>query len=209
MIIKDVYSHKGGLEYIRKNNPKELDDVYKAVKSININKALSKKSHEKTKSSLLFSPIDMNNQLKKKLSKKKWISKSISFKDQKNAFREIDGLKNRLGLEIQFGKYAFMAYDIFSKMPIFKNRNLIDCGIELVLSHSMIKHMSTGVSSFRQIKLDIEARGIADLDIPTLILGFECSSKDWDLVSKIRSNFKSGAKTIRTNLKGNKPGPKK
>jgi len=209
MIIKDIYSHKGGLEYIRKNNPKELDDVYKAVESINIYKALSKKSHEKTKSSLLFSPIDMNNQLKKKLSKKKWISMSVGFKEHKNAFREIDGLKNRLGLEIQFGKYAFMAYDIFSKMPIFKNRNLIDCGIELVLSHSMIKHMSTGVSSFRQIKLDIEARGIADLDIPTLILGFECSSKDWDLVSKIRSNFKSGAKIIRTNLKGNKPGPKK
>ena len=102
-----------------------------------------------------------------------------------------------------------MAYDIFSKMPIFKNRELIDCGIELVLSHVMIKHMSTGVSSFRQIKIDIEARGEADLDIPTLILGFECSPEDWDLVEKIRKNFKSGGKINQTNLKGNKPGPKK
>ena len=209
MIIKDIYSHKDGLEYIEKNHPKELDDVYKAVKKININKALSKKSLEKTKNSLLFSPIEMNNQLKNYLSKKKWLPKSIKFDDQTNAFREIDGLKNKVGLEIQFGKYAFMAYDIFSKMPIFKNRSLIDCGIELVLSHPMIKHMSTGVSSFRQIKLDIEARGEADLDIPTLILGFECSPADWDSVKKIRENFKSGKKTNQTNLKGNKPGPKK
>ena len=31
MIIKDVYSHKGGLEYIKKNHPNELKDVYDAI----------------------------------------------------------------------------------------------------------------------------------------------------------------------------------
>ena len=156
MIINNQYSHKGGEEYIKKHHLKELEEVYEAVKNMNVKQALSKKTHEKTKSALLFSPINMNSQLKEFLSKKRWIEKRIHFKNQ-NAFREIDGLKNRVGLEIQFGKYAFMAYDIFSKMPIFKNRNLIDCGIELVLSNSMIKHMSTGVSSFRQIILDITA----------------------------------------------------
>ena len=73
----------------------------------------------------------------------------------------------------------------------------------------MIKHMSTGVSSFRQIKLDIEARGEADLDIPTLILGFECSDEDWKTVQNIRKNFSISGKGKFVNLKGNKPGPKK
>lgn len=209
MLIKDVYSHKGGLEFIKKNYPKELKDIYDAVEKIDINKALSKRTHEKTKNSLLFSPIDMNDQLKKYLLKKKWKPKAIKFDDVPNAFREIDGLKNKVALEIQFGKYAFMAYDIFSKMPIFKKRGLIDCGIELVLSQSMIKHMSTGVSSFRQIKLDLEARGEADLDIPTLILGFECSDEDWKTVENIRKNFNISGKGKFVNLKGNKPGPKK
>ena len=208
MIIKNVYSHKGGLEFIKKNRPTELKDIYDAVKNIDINKALSKRTHEKTKNSLLFSPIDMNNQLKKFLSKKKWNPRSISFDNVPNAFREIDGLKNKVGLEIQFGKYAFMAYDIFSKMPIFKKKSIIDCGIELVLSQSMIKHMSTGVSSFRQIKLDIEARGEADIDIPTLILGFECTDNDWKTVDKLRKNFNISGVGKFVNLKGNKPGPK-
>jgi hypothetical protein len=29
-------------------------------------------------------------------------------------FRAMDGVKNGVGLEIQFGKYAFMGYDILS-----------------------------------------------------------------------------------------------
>ena len=209
MEIRDKLSFKNGEEYLKKNHPKELEDIYESVKKIDITEALSKVSHEKTKQSLLFSPINMNIQLKKELKKKKWKEERIGFDDDSPAFREIDGIKNKVGLEIQFGKYAFMAYDIFSKMPIFKKRNLIDCGIELVLSHSMIKHMSTGVSSFRQIKLDIEARGASELDIPTLILGFECSKKDWDLVQKIREGFKIGKKSKKVGLKGNKPGPKK
>ena len=85
---------------------------------------------------------------------------------------EIDFYKDRIGIEIQFGKYAFMGYDIFSKMPIFYNKGLIKCGIELVLSNTMLKDMSTGVSSFNQIVMDIKARGESDLDIPVLILGF-------------------------------------
>tara|TARA_B100000945_G_C20106743_1_gene468404 strand:- start:405 stop:614 length:210 start_codon:yes stop_codon:yes gene_type:complete len=69
--------------------------------------------------------------------------------------------------------------------------------------------MSTGVSSFRQIELDINARGVSELDIPTFILGFECTNEDWKLVKKIRDNFKVGRKVKAVNLKGNKPGPKK
>ena len=97
--------------------------------------------------------------------KKVLLNQELSF-DGEKGFREMDGIKNKVGLEIQFGKYAFMAYDIFSKMPIFHKRGLIDCGIELVLSHNMIKDFSTGVGSFNQIVvLDMKERGVADLDI--------------------------------------------
>jgi hypothetical protein len=95
----------------------------------------------------------------------------------------MDGLKNRVGLEIQFGKYAFMGYDIFSKMPIFAKNNLIDCGIEVVAMPSLLKYMSTGVSSFNQIVMDMEARGVADIDIPTLIVGVDCTDEEWAIVN--------------------------
>ena len=68
---------------------------------------------------------------------------------------EMDGIKNKVGLEIQFGKYAFMGYDIFSKMIIFKNLKYIECGVEIVPSSELVKQMSTGVSSFEQLLVDV------------------------------------------------------
>ena len=218
MIIKNIYSHKNGEKYINENHKSEYDEIVDAVNSVDISKVLSKVTHEKTKSPLLFSPIELNHQLKNYLSTLGWTEKNdskkgfieprITFENEKG-FREMDGLKNKVGLEIQFGKYAFMAYDIFSKMPIFHKRGLIDCGIELVLSHNMIKDFSTGVGSFSQIVLDMKERGVADLDIPTLVIGIECSDDEWSLVKDLRNNFKINKNIKNVNLKGNRPGPKK
>jgi hypothetical protein len=36
---------------------------------------------------------------------------------------------------------------------------------------SMADKMSTGVSFFEQFKTDLEMRGVADIDIPVLIIG--------------------------------------
>lgn len=218
MIIKDVYSHNDGEKYINDNHKSEYDEIVLAVNSIDISKVLSKVTYEKTKEPLLFSPIELNNQLKHYLSNLNWTEKNDSKKgfveprisfDGEKGFREMDGIKNKVGLEIQFGKYAFMAYDIFSKMPIFHKRGLIDCGIELVLSHNMIKDFSTGVGSFNQIVLDMKERGVADLDLPTLVIGIECNEDDWSLVKDLRKKFKSNKNIKKVNLKGNKPGPKK
>jgi len=218
MIITDIYSHADGEKYINDYHKKEYEEIVSAVELVDIKKVLSKVSHEKTKEPLLFSPIELNYQLKNYLSNLGWTKKNnskkgfiepkIYFEEGGREFREMDGIKNKVGLEIQFGKYAFMAYDIFSKMPIFKKKGLIDCGIELVLSHSMIKHFSTGVSSFRQIVYDMKERGVSNLDIPTLVIGVECNNSDWTIVEKLRSEFLTNKNIKRVNLKGNRPGPK-
>lgn len=216
MIVTGIYSHKGGKEYIEANHSNELEEVYRAIDNLNAVQALCKVSAEKTKDSLIFSPISLNDQLKNYLSILGWTEKSNGkkgFREPRvdlgnNQFREMDGIKNRVGLEIQFGKYAFMGYDIFSKMPIFKKRGLIDCGIEVVVMPSMIKNMSTGVSSFAQIVADMRERGEADIDIPTLILGFECDSSEWDQIALRRISHAAGGHVETMGLKGNKPGPK-
>ncbi len=64
-----------------------------------------------------------------------------------------------------------MGYDIFSKMPNFAKRGLIECGIEVVVTKEMIPDMSTGVSAFDQIVADMKERGVADLDLPALYGG--------------------------------------
>jgi hypothetical protein len=89
----------------------------------------------------------------------------------RGAFPEIDFVKNRVGVEIQFGKYAFMVYNICAKMTIFHNQDIIDVGVEVVPLKELASEMSTGVSYFEQFVWDLEHRGVADIDIPVLILG--------------------------------------
>jgi len=89
----------------------------------------------------------------------------------KGAFREMDFVKSRVGVEVQFGKYAFMVYNVCAKMTIFHKLGVIDAGIEIVPIKSFAEEMSTGVSYFEQFVWDLEHRGVADIDIPVLVLG--------------------------------------
>ena len=89
----------------------------------------------------------------------------------RGAFREIDFVKNRIGVEVQFGKYAFMVYNVCAKMTIFHKLDVIDVGVEIVPLKAFANEMSTGVSYFEQFLWDLEHRGVADIDIPVLILG--------------------------------------
>jgi len=82
-------------------------------------------------------------------------------------------VKNKLGLEIQFGKYAFMIYNVAAKMTIFSKQGIIDSGVEVVPMRRLTEEMSTGVSSFEQMKTDLEYRGESDIDIPVLVFGID------------------------------------
>ena len=58
-------------------------------------------------------------------------------------------------------------------MTIFYNNNIIDAGIEIVPTKNMADQMSTGVSYFEQIKWDLQNRGVADIDIPVIVVGID------------------------------------
>lgn len=223
MLIKEIYSHKNGEDFIKRNHPKEFQEIIDAIKKINAKDVLSMKTSEKTKPPLLFSPIAFNQLLKQYLCNLGWTEKAPNskkgFKEPRiklgpREFREMDGIKNKVGLEVQFGKYAFMAYDIFSKMVIFKKQNLIDCGIELVAMPSIARNMSSGVGTFTQIVMDMKARGEADIDLPTIIIGIDCDESEWIAVADKRKRYKENPSLlikngeVRVGNKGSKPGPK-
>lgn len=58
-------------------------------------------------------------------------------------------------------------------MTIFKKLAHIDTGIEIVPIKRLADEMSTGVSCFEQFIWNLEKRGVADIDIPVLILGID------------------------------------
>jgi hypothetical protein len=85
----------------------------------------------------------------------------------------MDFIKEKLGVEVQFGKYAFMVYNVCAKMTIFHNLGYIDTGVEIVPVKSFAEQMSSGVSYFEQFVWDLENRGVSNIDLPVLILGID------------------------------------
>ena len=223
MKVVNTYSFKGGEAFLKKRHSSELGEVLDAIKHLNATAVLTKESKEKTmRGKLLFSPRDMNDYLKLELHQKGWTERAKGKKKKfaeprhafgKGRFREMDGIKNKVGLEIQFGKYAFMGYDIFSKMIIFQKLGYIECGIEVVPGNELVKEMSTGVSSFDQLLVDFENRGESNIDIPVYIVGIGLTDNEKTEAQKLQALFKSDKKKALTSIhlrkyRGSPPGPK-
>ena len=223
MQVSQTYSHKDGEAFIREHRLAELNDIIRGIQALDGPRCLRKISREKNKPPLLFSPVELNHRLKNFLSPLGWSEPAPKtkkgFREPRlylgdREFREMDGVKNKVGLEVQFGKYAFMGYDIFSKMPIFAQKGKIDCGIEVVAMPEMIKEMSTGISSFSQIVDDMTHRGEADLDVPTLVIGLGLTKAERVACEEKRKQFHEAPdKLIRDGKVSRprvttKPGPK-
>ena len=185
MIIVAEYSFNNGKEYIVKNHPKEIEEIKKVIKNVDGKKCKKKISKEKTmKGKILYSPICFNKEFKKLLQEKGWNPLRIDVKTyipeigkEHKGFREMDAVKNKVGVEVQFGKYAFMVYNVAAKMTIFNKLGYIDCGVEIVPMLSLAGEMSTGVSYFEQMKTDLEYRGVSNIDIPVLVIGIDVEKR--------------------------------
>lgn len=188
MIIAGQYSFNNGVEYVNKKYPDLLNEIKCVISEINANQYKTKKSREKTMPGrLLYSPVELNKTFKKIFLKRGRESKKVAcdysadfYLDHYNpkslntgAFREMDFLKDKLGIEVQFGKYAFMVYNVCAKMTIFHNLGFIDAGVEIVPVKNFADEMSTGVSYFEQFVWDLDKRGVSNIDIPVLILGLD------------------------------------
>ncbi len=186
MKIVGVYSFNGGKAAVQKKYAKELDEVKQILGRVDTKKHKTKRSEEKTMlDKVLYSPRSLNVAISNGFLGMGWEKKRVSCdypkqyycqeyeppKVSKGAFREMDFIKNKLGVEVQFGKYSFMVYNVCAKMTIFHNMGFIDAGIEIVPVKELAEDMSSGVSYFEQFVWDLDQRGVSNIDIPVLILG--------------------------------------
>lgn len=188
MIIAGMYSFKGGKEYVEAHYPHLLKEIEQVIAAVSAGRHITKKSKEKTmRGKMLYNPRALNKAFKRLFGRRGWNAVKIPCEyprgfyvggyvprtTNKGAFREMDFVKEKLGVEVQFGKYAFMVYNVCAKMTIFRNQGHINSGVEIVPMKQFADQMSTGVSYFEQIVWDLEHRGVADIDVPALIIGID------------------------------------
>lgn len=194
MIIAGEYSFNNGKDFIEKNFPEQLEEIKKAIQGIDATGHKTKESKEKTMmGKMLYSPVSLNNAFKESLYPFGWknqkeicnyptqfytkeyvpVNKIRKQRKKNPEFRDMDFVKDKLGLEVQFGKYSFMVYNVCAKMTIFKQLGHIQAGVEIVPIKQFAEEMSTGVSYFEQFVWDLDKRGVSNIDIPVLIFGID------------------------------------
>ena len=185
MNIVAYYSFKGGENYIKQHYLHLLHEIEQIIVSVDAEEHKTKSSLEKTMpGQILYSPVSLNRAFSDGFEQFDWRKQRIRCEYPtnfyvpgyeprvvKSAYREMDFIKEQLGVEVQFGKYAFMVYNVCAKMTIFNKMGYISAGVEIVPVQQFASGMSTGVSYFEQFIWDLEHRGVADIDIPVLILG--------------------------------------
>ena len=162
MKIAYEYSHLGGGEILKVRYPKILNEIYSVIAKVKANK--SKVSKEKpTKGTLLYNPSDMNKQFKQhfyglgysELKDKYTIEIPNHSYKIKNGYKQVDFEKEKVLIEVQFGKYFSMFYDM-AKFQYFFNESKAEVGVEIVPCHPLYRQMSSGVSYGEQLVYDIE-----------------------------------------------------
>lgn len=186
MIIVAEYSFNGGKKKIEREFPLLLQEVKYVIGRVDASLCKTKKSKEITMpGKKLYSPVDLNKEFKKYFIPKEWNNFKVpcdysndyyvgNFKPKsvgRAPFRDMGFVKGDVGVEVQFGKYAFMVYNVCAKMTIFSKLANIQVGIEIVPVKDLADEMSTGVSYFEQFVWDLNNRGVSNIDLPVFILG--------------------------------------
>ena len=181
MIVADTFSFNSGEVYIRGKYPDLLKEITDTIENIDgescrlkAPKGAERKKLVRIGVEMFYSPLHLNSLFDYFMHEKGWELKPriITHDPSREGFREMDFIKRQLGVEVQFGKYSFLTYDIVAKMIIFKNYGLIDAGIEICPMANMLPHLSSGIGAFEQVKWDLIKRGaIQNFDLPALLIG--------------------------------------
>ena len=200
MKIVETYSHLNGLEFLMVHRPKLWKQVKEVVAAVDAKSCKTKVSREvRMKGQLKYSPIEMNQQFSLLLRDKEWKESRVSYwvtrsanlirrtiplpaeaqkreieaagEDAIFSYNQTDFVRDRVAIEVQFGKYAFVAYDLFVKHLAFYVRDQIDVGIEILPMKSLQAEMSSGPGYYEGELYNVIRNGRGVPAVPLVMIG--------------------------------------
>ena len=200
MRISAQYSHLNGREFLQVHHRGLLQEIEDVIASVDAESCRTKQSRERTKlGQLLYSPVELNKAMANGFKKLRWEQRRQEFwvtsdarvarnivglpaVQQREAienvgqepiysYNQTDFVKERVAVEVQFGKYAFVAHDLFVKHMAFFVADVIDVGVEILPMKVLEQSMSSGVPYYERDLLNIMRQGRGIPAVPLLLLG--------------------------------------
>ena len=200
MRIAEVHSHLNGLEFMLIRKPALWAEIRNVVGRISMIPEVAANPYRKGFSNVRIESAEIIKQFEKRFREKEWIrygghvnTGSLSLRarefalELKNSerdaefesvcleFRSIqtDFVKDRVAIEVQFGKYAFVAYDLFVKHLAFYVGDQIDVGIEILPMKKLQSQMSSGVPYYEGEFYNVIRQGRGVPAVPLIVVGIE------------------------------------
>lgn len=203
MRITQKHSHLNGEEFLLVHHPDLYSEIENVIASIDAESCRTKKSKEKRMAGkMLYSPVDLNKAFKRRFNELSWNESRYSYyitldrklmeqslpmePSEQRAFlqehgeqspiysyNQTDFVKEKVAIEVQFGKYAFVAFDLFVKHMLFYTGGKINLGIEILPTKNLQKEMSSGVAYYEGEVYNVIRQGRNNPPVPLLILGVE------------------------------------
>lgn len=182
------------------HKPALWTEVQSVITSLNANACRTKVSKEiRTPGKLLYSPIAMNKAMDGSFATHGWSQRRTAYwvtsdaklirktlhmpPEQQKAeiegaglqpilsYNQTDFVKDRVAVEVQFGKYAFVAYDLFVKHLAFYVGDVIDVGIEILPMKVLQAEMSSGVAYYEGELYNLIREGRGVPAVPLILVG--------------------------------------
>lgn len=200
MRIVETHSHLNGLEYLLVHKPNLWEEIRASIFDVDAHALTKKVSRERGMiGKHLFSPKEMNKSMGEEFRKRAWKESRTSYwvtrkaqliratmtlptDEQKKAieaageepiysYNQTDFVKDRVAVEVQFGKYAFVAFDLFVKHMAFFVGDVIDLGIEILPMKELQTEMSSGPGYYEGELYNLIRQGRSTPPVPLILIG--------------------------------------
>lgn len=202
MRIAARYSHLNGLEYLLVHQPDLWNEIESTIESIDAEEQRTKISQERRMvGRRLFSPRGLNSRFNAEFRSRGWRESRTSYwvtqdsqlvrrtihlpaQEQRShiqeagqtpifSYNQTDFVKDRVAVEVQFGKYSFVAFDLFVKHMAFFVGDVIDVGVEIVPTKVLQGEMSSGVPHYEGELYNLIRQGRGIPAVPLILIGVE------------------------------------
>lgn len=200
MRIVAYHSHLNGFEYLHYHKPDLWNEIQTVIGSVDAKAFKTKVSREKDmKGKLLYAPREMNKAMHNGFAERGWKESRTSYWVTKDAkliqktmgldpeaqrerireageepiysYNQTDFVKERVAVEVQFGKYSFVAFDLFVKHMAFYIGDVIDLGVEILAMKELQSEMSSGPGYYEGELYNLVRQGRGIPAVPLIIIG--------------------------------------
>ena len=198
---REIYSHLNGLEFLLVHKPNLWQEIVDVIDSVDASLTFKKVSSEKNKrGKVLYAPTELNSLFKDEFTRRDWqemrthyfvnedlqtTKDTVFIRDELEqrksieshgflayrTYNQVDFVKERVAVEVQFGKYFAVQYDLHVKHTFFFERGDIDVGVEIIPMHELMREMSSGIAWYGNELTNIVREGRSNPSVPIILIG--------------------------------------